>query len=622
MNGLLEKINCPADLRKMKIEELPALANEIRELIITTVSKNGGHLAPNIGTVELTIALLSVFDPPADKIIWDVSHQAYAYKILTGRRDKFSTLRQSGGISGFLSRAESEYDVFGAGHAGTALSAALGMAVARDISGSSEHVLAVVGDASLGCGSSFEALNNIASTTKRLILVLNDNEMSISANVGAISKHLGKLLADPRYNRLKSSIEDFARVKLRLGWLKRFYYKIEEAVKSLFLKSAVFEEFGFRYIGPVDGHDIRTLVEAMRIAQASECPILIHVSTQKGRGYIPAEQNPERWHGTTAFDRSSGKKTAKGNTKTYSQCFGSIITELAGKNEKIVAITAAMRVGTELSVFAEKYANRFFDVGISEEHAVVFAAGLAARGFVPVIAVYSTFAQRVVDYVIHDVCLQNLPVVFCLDRGGIVGDDGPTHHGVFDIALFRSVPNLVMMQPCDETEFAAMLKFATELGTPAMVRYPRGAVPAAPMPGCSEALNMGKAVIAREGSDIQIWALGDMLETACGVADDLRDAGMSAGVVNARFIKPLDEELLLLHASKARMIVTIENGVVKGGFGSAVSEFLLEHEFKGDFMKFGWPDEFLPHGDNKNIIEKYNLSRRKIFDAVSRREGD
>ncbi|NLB55552.1 MAG: 1-deoxy-D-xylulose-5-phosphate synthase, partial [Lentisphaerae bacterium] len=502
------KINIPADLIDLEPDILPQLADEIRELIIDTVGKTGGHLAPNLGTVELTIALLSVFEPPTDKVVWDVSHQTYTWKILTGRRDAFPTLRQTDGISGYLSRAESEYDVFGAGHAGTALSAALGMAAARDARCGNEHVIAVVGDAALGCGSSFGALNNIMGTTKRLILILNDNEMSISEPVGAVSKYLGKLLAHPSYNRFKRSLEDFARNKLKLGGFKRYYYKIEGTLKSLFVKSVLFEEFGLRYIGPIDGHDIKTLTQAMQIAKASAKPVMLHIDTQKGKGYIPAQDNPERWHGTSPFNPESGVCFTNGGTKSYSNAFGDALISLAERDKRLVAISAAMRSGTGLTNFSEKYKGRFYDVGISEEHAVIFAACMATNGLIPVVAVYSTFSQRSVDYIIHDVCLQNLPVIFCLDRAGIVGDDGPTHHGVFDISLFRSIPNLVMMQPADESELVAMLEYAVNLERPVMIRYPRQCVPEKNFTGSDKPLELGKATIIRKGEDIQIWALG------------------------------------------------------------------------------------------------------------------
>ncbi|MEI6150597.1 MAG: 1-deoxy-D-xylulose-5-phosphate synthase, partial [bacterium] len=483
MTALLDKIDSPADLKGLDNTELKQLAEEIRELIVTTVSHTGGHLAPNLGVVELTVAMLKVFTPPDDRILWDVGHQSYAYKILTGRRDRFDTLRQYQGLSGFQNRAESPCDAFGAGHSGTALSAALGMAVARDRRGSREHVVAVVGDGSLGCGISFEAMNNIASTTKRLVVILNDNEMSISANVGGLARHLGELLANPRYNRWKSSIEAAAaRIARRSNWLRRAYYRIEETIKGLFLHSVIFEELGLRYIGPIDGHDIARLVAALEIARDYDHPILLHISTQKGRGYSYAETCPETWHGTGSFDVESGTPLKISSAPSYSHIFGAAMETLGARDPRLVAITAAMQVGTGLSAFAERFPDRFFDVGICEEHAVIFAAGMATQGLRPVFAVYSTFAQRSVDCIIHDVCLQNLPVIFCLDRAGIVGDDGPTHHGIFDLALFRSIPNLVIMQPADGLELVQMLYSATQWNGPVIIRYPRGVSPGFAMP--------------------------------------------------------------------------------------------------------------------------------------------
>ena len=423
MDRVLGKLNGPADIKNVDPDRLDDLAGEVRELVIDTVSTTGGHLAPNLGVVELTIALLMVFDAADDRILWDVSHQSYIYKILTDRRDRFCTLRQHEGISGFLKRDESAYDHFGAGHAGTALSAALGMAAARDRRGSNEHVVAVVGDASAGCGVSLEALNNIADTTDRLIVILNDNEMSIASNVGAISNYLGSLLANPRYNRWKRSVEGFAS-RLKMGWFRKTYYKMEEAIKSLFLKSVIFEEFGLRYIGPIDGHNIHAIVDALTVAREYDRPIILHVTTQKGKGYKYAEDAPEKWHGIAPFDIASGELKKQSDKPSYSNVFGLALERIAADNSKVVAITAAMPEGTGLTSFSKRYPDRFFDVGICEEHAVVFAAGLAVGGLHPVFVVYSTFLQRAVDYVIHDVCLQNLPVMICLDRAGAVGNHG------------------------------------------------------------------------------------------------------------------------------------------------------------------------------------------------------
>jgi 1-deoxy-D-xylulose-5-phosphate synthase len=632
---LLDNIRQPADLRRLGFADLEALAAEVRMLILDTVSRTGGHLAANLGAVELTIGLLRTFDPPRDKIVWDVSHQTYAYKILTGRKDRFRTLRQQGGLSGFASREESEYDAFGAGHSGTALSAALGMAVARDRRGGEEHVVAVIGDGSMGCGLSLEALNHVATTTGRIIVILNDNEMSIAANVGSMSRSLGRLLANPRYNRWKRSVESFAS-KLRMGWFRAAYYRVEEAVKSLFLRSVVFEEFGLRYIGPIDGHNLRALLDALTIARNSDRRILLHVSTQKGRGFALAEEHPEKWHGTPAFDVETGEPVSPPDRPSYSAVFGAALERLAEQDGRIVAITAAMTSGTGLSGFARKLRDRFFDVGICEEHAVVFAAGLAADGFRPVVAVYSTFFQRAVDCVIHDVCLQNLPVVFCLDRAGVVGDDGPTHQGVFDIALLRPVPNLVIMQPKDEPELANMLYTATRMGKPVVIRYPRGPGPGHPVPPDFSEIPIGKAEIVRSTpvvlssppsdvprsvfpvprSPVWFWVLGDMLPLAEATAERLQARGVAVGIVNARFVRPLDETLLAEHGGLASAIVTMENGVVAGGFGSGVEEFVAERRLPARVLRFGWPDRFIPQGKPQELMERFGLTPDAVAGRV------
>ena len=623
MESILEKVNVPRDLDGLSPDELETLCGELRQRIIEAVSKTGGHLAANLGAVELTVALLRVFNPPRDKIVWDTGHQTYAYKLLTGRRDRFDTLRQHGGLSGFLKRDESEYDAFGAGHAGTALSAALGMAAARDRQGGSNDVVAVVGDGSMGSGMSLEALNNAAAATGRIIVVLNDNEMSIAENVGSLSRYMGRLLANPRYNRLKSGAERMA-TRLRMGWLRSAYYRIEEAVKSLFVRSVVFEEFGLRYVGPVDGHDTESLIDALTIARESTKSHLVHVSTRKGKGYPYAEEHPEKWHGAGSFDIDSGDSLKPASTPGYSAVFGKAMLRLAGTDERIVAITAAMPSGTGLSAFAEQLPGRYFDVGICEEHAVVFAAGLAAEGLRPVFAVYSTFLQRAVDCVIHDVCLQKLPVVLCLDRAGIVGDDGPTHHGVFDIALLRPVPGLIIMQPRDEAELCHMLKTALDCGQPAVIRYPRGSGPGAPIPDTFESLPIGKAEILRSPTSdlrlptsVYLWALGDMIPIAEAAADILAARGIPAGVVNARFVAPLDEALLEQQASEAGVIATLENGVVRGGFGDGVLEVLNTRGFAGRVLRFGWPHDFVPHGKPELLMADAGLTAEAIADRIA-----
>jgi 1-deoxy-D-xylulose-5-phosphate synthase len=565
--------------------------------------------------VELTVALLHVFEPPKDKILWDVSHQVYAYKMLTERKNRMDTIRQYEGLSGFSKRSESPYDAFGAGHAGTALSAALGMAVARDRRGEDHHVMAVVGDASACNGITFEALNNVSGATKRLIVILNDNKMSISANVGGFSRYMGRLLANPRYNHWKRSVETLGK-KMSLDWFRGIYYRMEEAVKSLFLKSVMFEELGLRYIGPVDGHNLTQLVNALTIAKNAKKPILLHVATQKGRGYSFAEELPEKWHGTPSFDIASGQ-TASGGKPGYSAVFGKTLETLAAEDDRIVAITAAMSSGTGLSGFSERFPERFFDVGISEEHGAVFAAGLAAEGFRPVFAVYSTFAQRIVDCVIHDICLQNLPVVLCLDRAGIVGDDGPTHHGVFDLALLAPIPGLMIMQPRHEAELADMLYTALHgTNAPVVIRYPRGAGPGILPTENRTLLETGRAEVVREGHDVQIWALGDMVPVAEGVADLLASDGLNIGVVNARFVRPLDEDLLLKQAQDARLIATLENGVITGGFGSLVEACLMGKGWCGNVRRFGWPDAFVPQGKAGILFEQYGLTSKTIADDI------
>lgn len=615
MGTHLDKFTGPGDLAGLSLAELQKVAEEVRSQILSTVSRTGGHLAANLGVIELTIALLRIFDPPRDKIVWDVGHQTYAYKILTDRRERFSSLRQHGGISGFLRRSESPYDAFGAGHAGTALSAALGMAAARDRRDGEEHVVAVLGDASAGCGVTFEALNNVAQTTSRLIVVLNDNEMSIAQNVGSIARYLGHLLANPRYNRWKSSMETAAS-KLGMSPLRSLYYRTEEAIKSLFLRNILFEEFGLRYVGPINGHSLPALMDALTIARASSKPVLLHVSTQKGRGYSPAEKHPEKWHGTTSFDPDSGESVSLSGTPSYSAVVGDVLTSLAAEDERIVAITAAMAKGTGLSDFAARYPKRFFDVGICEEHAVVFGAGLAAEGLLPVFAVYSTFVQRAVDYVVHDVCLQELPLILCLDRAGIVGDDGPTHHGVFDIAMLRPLPGLTIMQPADERELADMLYTAFRIRRPVAIRYPRGSGPGVDWRVPRRELEIGSAEIRREGGEVQIWALGDMVPWAEETATLLSERGISAGVVNARYVKPLDTMLLDAHGKTARLVATMENGTIVGGFGSGVEEYLSSRGWAPRVVRFGWPDEFVPHGSPELLAEQFGLTPDAMADRI------
>ena len=557
---LLDQIDCPADLRKLDVYALPKLAEEVRTLIIETVSRQGGHLASNLGAVDLTIALLRVFDPPRDKVLFDVSHQSYAYKILTGRRERFATLRQTDGVSGFLKRAESPYDVFGAGHAGTAISAGLGFAVERDRRDGDEAVVAVVGDASLANGVSLEGLNNIAGSTRKFIVVLNDNAMAISKNVGALSQAFGRLLGNPKYNRVKSAIEEVGIRRLRLSWLRNFYHALERTIKSTVLPNTPFESMGVRYIGPINGHNIRQLEAAFESARHAKEPVLVHVATQKGCGYDFAERRPEDWHASNPFDVATGAKTSSGPGVSWSSAFGHALAALADADPRITAITAAMGSGTGLDIFAKAHRDRFHDVGICEAHQMTFAAGLAAAGLRPVVAVYATFFQRAFDGLVHDIALQKLPVVLCLDRAGVVPGDGPTHHGIFDIALTRPIPGVVVMQPRTCADLARMLRTAFTLDGPAVIRYPRGNCTCAERDDGS-AIPVGRAAVletvrpsgvsADAPCSVAVWTLGPEDAFSQAVAHRLAERGVGCIRVDARFAKPVDEALLLEQAPHA-----------------------------------------------------------------------
>ncbi len=621
MGNLLNTISGPMDVKSLNPDQLPLLAEELRETIIATVSRNGGHLASNLGAVELTIALMRIFSPPVDKVIWDVGHQAYAWKLLTGRTTRFDTLRLYKGISGFPKPCESECDTFVAGHAGTALSVALGFAAGRDRKGSAEAVVAVIGDASMSNGISLEALNNLEDVGSKVIVVLNDNEMSISENVGSLSRRLGSLLTDVRYNRIKAAAEQ-AGHKLHMTFMRRAYHRLEQAVKSIWLKNAFFEEFGLRYIGPIDGHDLHALENALRSANEFKGPVLLHVATQKGRGFKPSELLPHDWHGVGPFDPDevlTGSMPSAPAKMNYSEVLGALLTEMAAGNPAIMAITAAMCAGTGLLGFSRRFPERFFDVGICEGHAVVFAAGLAARGFRPVFAVYSTFLQRAVDCVMHDVALQNLPVLFCVDRAGIVGSDGPTHHGVFDIPMLRCLPNLVIMQPADYLELKAMLQTALAHSGPVVLRYPRGGSQTVDLDTPVVNLEIGRAAVLRQpaagATDVTwFWSYGDMLPVAEGAAALLIQAGGAAGVVNARFIKPVDSRLLQAQSAEgAARFVTIENGALAGGFGSAVRESLSALRINIPVRSFGWSDAFVEQGTVAELLHDGGLTADAIF---------
>ncbi len=617
---LLDAIRRPADVKALPPEQLPRLAQEIRDEIIAVTSRNGGHVGPNLGVVELTIALHRVFSTPQDQIVFDVAHQGYVHKLLTGRNNGFfEKLRQSDGASGFLCRSESEHDAYGAGHAGTALSAALGMAAARDRRGTSEHVIAVCGDAAFTCGITLEALNNVATTTKRLIVILNDNEWSIARNVGAIPRYLNQLSTNPTYNKVHADLEAFF-TSFPVGVkMNRIYQRWKLETKDFFVGSSIFEKFGLRYLGPIDGHNIDRLIRNLEFAAHCEQPVLLHVLTKKGQGLAVARQHPEKFHGASPFDPVTGesKKPAAGTPPNYQDVFGRALVRFAKENPRLVGVTAAMPSGTGLNHLASDCPKQFFDVGIAEEHAVLFAAGMAAKGLRPVVAIYSTFLQRAYDPIIHDVALQNLPVVFCLDRAGLSPNDGPTHHGLFDLTYARCVPNCVLMQPKDEDELVDMLHTSLQLPSPAFIRYPRGTGTGVKIKDTPALLPVGQAEVLRQGSNIMIWALGPMVQDALKLATRLAaEENLSVGVVNARFIKPLDRNLLLSQAAVVPLLVTMEDHVLTGGFGSAVLETLQEAECPAAVERIGWPDKFVEHGTN---AEKLRAAHGLAPDDIYRR---
>lgn len=621
MYALLNRIEKPEDVKALTVRELEQLASELRHFIIDTVSQNGGHLAPNLGTVELTLALYSVFSFPEDKLVWDVGHQAYTHKILTGRKDAFHTLRKKGGITGFPNRFESAYDAFGVGHASTSISAALGMALARDAKGEKNQVIAVIGDGALTGGESFEALNNAGDLGTKLIVILNDNEMSIDANVGAMSEYLSRIRIAPQYARAK---RDMGSLLMSIPHIGDKVYKtashLKDGVRSVLVPGSLFEEMGFHYIGPIDGHNIALLEEVLTSAKEMEGPVLIHIHTVKGKGYKPAEQAPEKFHGVGCFDPSTGKSAKKaGCAPSYTSVFSKALIDLAKDRPDILAITAAMPSGTGLKAFGQAYPKRFFDVGIAEEHAMTLAAGMAAAGMHPVIALYSTFAQRAYDQLIHDVCLQNLPVTLCLDRAGLVGEDGPTHHGVFDLSYLRQMPNMCVMAPKDEEELRHMLATAIAIEGPAAVRYPRGAGLGVPLTDSLETLPVGKAEVLQEEGDIAFLAVGTMVEKAKEAAAILKEEGIEAAVVNMRFIKPLDTELLGEMARTKKLLITAEENVLAGGFGSAVAEYLADHGIEVPLLRFGIPDRFIEQGTRRELLSLCGLQPDEMAERIRER---
>jgi len=614
MEELLSRIKSPADVKRLSIAQLTQLAEEIRERLILGVAKTGGHIGPNLGVVELTLAMHYVFDTPRDSFVFDVSHQAYVHKMLTGRNERFETIRQPDGLNGFMLRTESEHDSYGAGHAGTALSAALGMAVARDMSGGKEHIVALCGDAAFTNGISFEALNNIAMQTRRMIVVLNDNAWSIDKNVGAIAEYLHRIVTNPTiaglHDRAAGLLERFGGKTVR-----HVAHKAEEAAKGLIGPGMLFEEFGLSYYGPVDGHNLPLLIETFKFLKRLNKPVVLHAITQKGRGFEPAIKKQKKFHGLGPYNPETGETKPIGQ-KTYSEVFAETLAKLADANDKVVAITAAMPNGTALDLFRPRHPKRYFDVGIAEEHAVIFAAGIATKGYKPFCAIYSTFLQRAFDQVVHDVCLQNLPVVFCMDRGGLSGDDGPTHHGLFDISYLRGIPNIVHMVPKDEDELADMMYTAMLHDGPSAIRYPRGAGPGVKIKEQPRRLEIGVAEVVQDGHDVAIFGLGAMLPEAQRLAAMLEREGLSAAVINPRFAKPIDRECVAEYARRCGLLITLEDHVLAGGFGSAVLEALNEMELSVPVVRVGWPDAFIEHGKVEALRERYGLTAEAALEKA------
>lgn len=604
---MLEKINSPKDLKKLNIGEKNKLAKEIREYIIEVVSENGGHLASNLGVVELTIAIHSVFNMPKDKIVWDVGHQSYVHKIITGRKEQFKTIRKFNGISGFPKINESEYDNFNTGHSSTSISAALGMARARDLKGENNQVIAVIGDGALTGGMALEALNDAGFSQTKMTVILNDNEMSISKNVGGLNMFLSKLRTKKLYTKSNLSIKKIVNKIPVIGKpIVKVIQRIKRSIKQLIIPKMFFEDIGFTYLGPVDGHDIEQLENIMKLSKLVQGPVLIHVLTKKGKGYKIAEENPDKFHATAPFDIKTGK-TKKEKKTDYSKIFGKKLVEVAEKNDKIVAITASMKDGTGLAEFANKFPQRFFDIGIAEQHALTMAAGMAKEGMIPFVPIYSSFYQRAYDQVIHDIAIQNLPVIMCVDRAGVVGADGETHQGTLDMAFFRLVPNLTIMAPKDFKELEDMMEFAIELNKPVVIRYPRGGEDERVKFEKHEKIKLGKAEMLREGKDISIIAIGKRVSSAIKLAQNYKEKGIDAEVINARFLKPLDAQIIKESIQKTKKVVTLEDGTKINGLGTAIEELIVEENLQNIKMeKQAWPDEFIKHGTVEELEKEYS----------------
>jgi len=613
---MLEQINSAADLKNLNINEKNILAQEIREYIIDVVSKNGGHLASNLGIVELTLAIHNVFDLNKDKLIWDVGHQSYVHKILTGRKEELKTIRKLDGLAGFPKTSESKTDCFNTGHSSTSISAAMGMAKARDLKKENHSVIAVIGDGALTGGMALEALNHVGSSRTNMIVILNDNEMSISKNIGGINKLLTRLRAKKKYTvSNKKGRKIIEKIPFIGNYIVKIVTRLKKSIKQLILPRMYFEEIGFKYLGPVDGHNLEDLEYILSRAKELDEPVLIHVLTKKGKGYKPAEDNPDKFHGTGPFNIETGESTKK-KSKDYSKAFGEKLIELAEKNEKIVAITAAMRDGTGLKDFSIKFPERFFDVGIAEQHALTFAAGLAKEGMIPFVPIYSSFYQRAYDQVIHDICIQKLPVIMCVDRAGCVGNDGETHQGLYDMSFFNLIPNITIMAPKDFEELAQMMEFAIELKAPVVIRYPRGGEADIKFEK-HEDIKQGQAEVLQEGKDISIIGIGKMTATAMKVANELQKEGLSAEVINARFLKPLDCDKISKSIEKTKFVITIEDGTEIGGLGSSIKEIIVNKNLEGVKIKcFAYPDEFIKHGSVPELEELYGLDYKNIVSYI------
>ena len=613
---MLEQINSAADLKKLKLNEKNVLSQEIRDYIIDVVSKNGGHLASNLGIVELTLAIHNVFDLNKDKLIWDVGHQSYVHKILTGRKEELKTIRKLDGLAGFPKTSESETDCFNTGHSSTSISAAMGMAKARDLKKENHSVIAVIGDGALTGGMALEALNHVGSSRTNMIVILNDNEMSISKNIGGINKLLTRLRAKKKYTvSNKKGRKIIEKIPFIGNYIVKIVTRLKKSIKQLILPKMYFEEIGFKYLGPVDGHNLEDLEYILSRAKELDEPVLIHILTKKGKGYKPAEDNPDKFHGTGPFNIETGESTKK-KSKDYSKAFGEKLIELAEKNEKIVAITAAMRDGTGLKDFSIKFPERFFDVGIAEQHALTFAAGLAKEGMIPFVPIYSSFYQRAYDQVIHDICIQKLPVIMCVDRAGCVGNDGETHQGLYDMSFFKLIPNITIMAPKDFEELTQMMEFAIEIKAPVVIRYPRGGEADIKFDK-HEALELGKAEVLKEGQDVTIIGIGKMTATAMKVAKELQKEGLNAEVINARFLKPLDCDKISKSIEKTKFVITIEDGTEIGGLGSSIKELIVNKGIENVKIKsFSYPDEFIKHGSVPELEKVYRLDCESICENI------